>query len=724
MKRRKIVFVRQQDETDCGAACIATVAKYYGKRIAISKIRSMAGTDKIGTSAKGIEKAAGELGFTCKIMASHDKKFKDDLPLPLIAHVNRDGLEHYVVVYKIKRNRILVADPADSVLWIKKTEFNTWWSGIFFLIFPNQSFEKTGDDKSVFQRFWHLLAQNKSLGVEIFITSFIMTVLGILGAFYFRFLIDEVIYSYLPTALVSISLAYLAVIIFQSLLGYARNHLINFLGNKMEATLSLEYFRHILHLPLDFFTKRKSGEILSRFTDISTIKNAVSSMCVGVILDCVMLLFTGIVLFTFSTSLIAIASVPVILSAALVLLFSRKFRRLIYTRSVIEAEKYSHFVESINGIATLKALSTEDDSYDKAELKIIRSIEEGFRLMNMSNFQSTFQGFLSQTGSLAVYWYGSYLIMQGKLSLGELISFVTLLGYFLGPLSRLITLQPQLQELSVAGKRLGEILDLPEEDERNDGLFSLKETQGNISIRNVSFSYGTRGITLANISLEIKSGEKVAFVGPSGSGKTTLLKLLLKFYKADDGDILLDERNIKDINTESYRSFFGYVPQDILLFSGTIQENIAWGNQAATAEDIFTAARDAQALEFISRLNDRFATKVGEKGASLSGGERQRIALARTLLRKPRILVLDEATSSLDSISEASIMKTIDSIGKNLTTIIVAHRLSTIKNCDKIFVLHEGHLVESGKHKELLSKNGVYARMWKSQNEEMSDNAK
>ena len=204
----------------------------------------------------------------------------------------------------------------------------------------------------------------------------------------------------------------------------------------------------------------------------------------------------------------------------------------------------------------------------------------------------------------------------------------------------------------------------------------------------------------------------------------TLLKLLLKFYKADDGDILLDERNIKDINTESYRSFFGYVPQDILLFSGTIQENIAWGNQAATAEDIFTAARDAQALEFISRLNDRFATKVGEKGASLSEGERQRIALARTLLRKPRILVLDEATSSLDSISEASIMKTIDSIGKNLTTIIVAHRLSTIKNCDKIFVLHEGHLVVSGKHKELLSKNGVYAQMWKSQNEEMSDNVK
>lgn len=223
---------------------------------------------------------------------------------------------------------------------------------------------------------------------------------------------------------------------------------------------------------------------------------------------------------------------------------------------------------------------------------------------------------------------------------------------------------------------------------------------------------------MENISISINSGEKVAFVGPSGSGKTTLLKLLLKFYKADSGDILLDGKSIKDINTTSYRNFFGYVPQEILLFSGTIQENIAWGNTEATSEDIFNAAKNAEALEFISKLDNRFATKIGEKGASLSGGERQRIALARTLLRKPKILVLDEATSSLDSLSESAIMNTINKIGSDMTTIIVAHRLSTIKNCDKIFVLKDGHLVETGDHKSLLEKNGVYAQMWKSQNQE------
>ena len=462
--------------------------------------------------------------------------------------------------------------------------------------------------------------------------------------------------------------------------------------------------------------KRKSGEILSRLSDIGTIKNALSNMTVGVILDCVMLIFGGIVLFTFSSALVGIAIIPVILSALLVFLFSKQFKSLIYQRSVIEAEKYSHFVESINGISTIKALSTEFDAYDKAEIKIIQAIKKTFSLSNLGNLQGTLQNFLSQIGNLAVYWYGSWLIMQGQLSLGELISFVTLLGYFLGPLSRLITLQPQLQELSVANKRLGEIFDLPTEEKTNNGIMQINNTDGNICIKNLTFSYGTRGNTLENISLEIKAGEKIAFVGPSGSGKTTLVKLLLKFYIPDEGEITLDDKNINDLNTASYRQFFGYVPQEILLFSGTIEENIAWGNYDSTSEDIFNAAKDAEALNFIAKLNDRFSTKVGEKGASLSGGERQRIAIARVLLRKPKILILDEATSSLDSLSESSIMETINRIGKQITTIIVAHRLSTIQNCDTIFVLMNGHLMESGNHKELIEKNGIYTQMWKSQN--------
>ncbi len=714
----KFCFVKQLDESDCGAACIAIIAKYYGKSISIAKIRNLAGTDSKGTSAKGIEKAASLLAMTCKTMYSKEKVLDGDYSYPLICQLNKDGLEHYVVVLQAKGNRILVADPADRISWMQKARFNQWWSGFFFVLAPIRGFEDNKEDKSFLSRFFYLVTENKSIVAQSIVASFLLTLLGILGAFYFRFLIDNVIYSFLKTALVALSLGYLLAIIFQNILSYARNHLLMYLGNKLEASLLLSYFRHILRLPLDFFMKRKNGEILSRLSDIGSIKNALSGMTVGVILDCVMLLFGGTVLFLFSSSLVFIAMLPVVISGIMVVMFSRKFKSLIYSRAQVEAEKYSHFVESINGISTIKALSTEEDSYDKAELKIIDAVQKGFELANFSNIQSTIQTFLSQVGSLAVYWYGSVLIMNGNMSLGELISFVTLLGYFLGPLSRLITLQPQLQELSVSAKRLGEILDLKEENEDHKGNFPLSgnEKFKKISVNDLCFSYGTRGNTLENINLEINMGQKVAFVGSSGSGKTTLMKLLLKFYVPDRGEILLDSKNIIDYDTKDYRGVFGYVPQEILLFSGTVYENISWGNYDALPEDVFEAARKADALGFIEKLEDRFSTKVGEKGASLSGGERQRIALARVLLRKPKILILDEATSNLDSLSEDSIMKTIDNLPEGTTTIIVAHRLSTIKNCDRIFVLNQGKLVESGNHQELLDKNGFYAGMWKRQN--------
>ncbi|MCR5437662.1 MAG: peptidase domain-containing ABC transporter [Treponema sp.] len=718
MKKYKPILIKQQDETDCGAACLATIAKYYGKITSITKIRNYAGTDSIGTSAKGMVKAAKALNFTCKAFGSKRKLIKSLSVFPLIAHLNKNGNRHYVIIYKIKNDKLLIADPADSIKWIKSKTFLKWWTGIFIILYPSKEFKKSNDNKSFFTRFFHLVSDNKTVAFQTFAASFLLTILGILGAFYFRYLIDNVIYSYLPSALISVSIAYLIVIIFQSLLGFARNSLIIFLGNKMEASLTLEYVKHVFHLPLDFFTKRKSGEILSRLNDINTIKNALSSMTVGIILDCIMLIFDGIILFTFSFSLITIAIIPVLLSTLLVFLFTKKFKTLIYHKSVIEAEKYSHLVESINGISTIKALSTEDDTYDKAELKIIESIESTFKLLHLGNFQNTLETFFTLAGNLAVYWFGSYLIMQGKLSLGELIAFVTLLGYFLGPLSRLITLQPQLLEISVASNRLGEIHDLPEENTINHGKMIPQNIEGNICIRNLYFSYGTRGITLNNMSLDIKKGERVAFVGPSGSGKTTLIKLILKFYNEDSGTITLDGKNIKDFDTTEYRKLFGYVPQEILLFSGTIEENITWGNDDATAEEIFKAASDAEALDFISKLDKRFASKIGEKGASLSGGERQRIALARVLLRNPKILILDEATSNLDSLSEAKILKTIEKISKNKTTIIIAHHLSTIKNCDKIFVLQDGYLIESGTHVSLMQNNGIYKKMWQSQNQD------
>ena len=563
-------------------------------------------------------------------------------------------------------------------------------------------------------RFIKILARYKKILVEVLVASILLSLLGIATAFYFRFLIDEVLYTGVKITLTLFSVGYALVIVFQALLIFCRNQLMLYMGNKIDAALMFEYFRHILRLPMDFFTSRKTGEILSRINDTATIRYAISSTSLSVVLDSLMLLIGGVFLFIFGGSLLIAAVIPVILSAILAWLFFNPYKNMLKIKADVDAEKQSVMVENINGIATLKALSSEKLAFERTEIKIVDSIKKGITLGTMGNIENTLHTFLSQGGTLAVYWIGSLHILAGTMSLGRLISFVLLSGYFLGPLGRLLTLQPSLQEAFVAAVRLAEILDIPEED-IDSGDIKKDSLNGDIEVKNVTFAYGTRGNTLENISLSVKAGQKVAFVGTSGSGKTTLVKLLMKFYNFTAGEIMVDGINIKDFDTPSYRKMIGYVPQDILLFSGTIKDNIRFGLLHLPDEAVYQAAKAAMADEFISKLPDRYNTVVGERGATLSGGERQRIALARILLRKPRILILDEATASLDSVTERAIMKTVDRLTDGITTIIIAHRLSTIVNCDKIFVFEAGKLVESGTHKMLLKKTGAYKALWNAQ---------
>lgn len=713
--RPKVVL--QHDETDCAAACLSSIMKHYGKNIAINRIRKVAGTDTQGTSGLGIVRAAELFGFSCKGLFSKEKNLSNQLPCPFIVHWKQEVFDHYVVVYKITKFFVLVADPAEGIKKISISEFIKKWSGVFFIMAPTSSFQQIPESQGLFSRFFYLLSPHKKTLFLAFVASLCLSLLGVATAFYFRFLIDEVLYSQLQQTLTLFSLGYLLVIFFQALLNFSRNQLMMHMSNKIDLVLICGYFRHILHLPMQFFTARKTGEILSRLGDTATIRQTISSTTLSIAFDSCMLIIGGIFLFAFGNKLLFVAMVPVVLSAIVAWLFAKPYKNRLKKKAVLEAEKQSLLVESINGVGTIKALSSEKEVYEKSEDLIITTVEKGIELGTMSNFQSTLQLFISQCGTLAVYWIGSLEIFKGNMSLGQLISFVTLSGYFLGPFSRLLTLQPALQEAFVASDRLSEILDIPEENEKKEELLQNNSLQGNIEVKNLSFSYGTRGKTLTNISFSISQNQKIAFVGSSGSGKTTMTKILLKFFEYDEGEISIDGINLKDIETESYRSFIGYVPQEVLLFSGTVAENIALGTKEATFQDVYDAAKAAQADPFISDLPERYKSKIGERGATLSGGERQRLSLARILLKKPSLIILDEATASLDSVSEKAVMNTLNTVTEGITTIIVAHRLSTIRHCDKIIVFDKGEIKEMGTHEELLLINGFYTKLWNAQNQ-------
>lgn len=714
--------ILQNDETDCGPACLAAIFKKYNLKVSIAKIRDIAGTDRQGTSAYGLVKVIEHFGFQQKVVEADKSVLTPKIPLPAIAHVVIDNsLLHYVVITKIKDDTVVVSDPAKGIVKYKKEDFLKIWTKILILIAPTNNSQKGNKKQSTLISFFRLLISQKWLLLKIFILSMILTSLGIITSFYYQVIMDNVVPSLSIQTLNYVSVITLCLFLVQIGINFLRGILIVKLEQRIDIPIMLGYYNHALILPMKFYSMRDTGEIISRFNDASSIRDIVSDASLTIMMDTIMAVVGAVVLFNCNRLLFLISVVVLILYGIIVFIYNKPIKKI--NRKIMEmnSKVTSQFVETINGIETIKVFNQEKNEETKTDKLYKKFLKKIFNGGILSLSQQTVTMFVAVVGELVILWVGTACVIKGNLTLGELITFNALLGYFINPIKNLINLQPSIQTAVVAADRLGEILDITPEYNYEHEQLNDKIKFDKISISNLDFRYGTRELVLKDINLEICRGEKIAFVGESGSGKTTLANLLVRLYEQEKGSIKLDSIDIREFSIKQIRDNISYISQNTFLFSGTIRENLLFGNSDVSDDDISQVCKICELEEYINSLPLKFNTRIEENGKNLSGGQKQRLAIARALLKKPEILIMDEATSNLDYVTERSIEKTINNFSKNMTTIIIAHRLSTIKDCDKILVLRNGQIVETGNHRDLLNQRGYYYQLWNGQDNIIKD---
>lgn len=715
-------YRQQFDESDCGAACLAMIASFFGLNLNIAEIRNQAGTNIEGTSFNGLLEAAHYYGLRARAVKGEISALDKNLPVPFIVFIKKkkDGklINHFVVVRKIYKKKIEIwdPDPIEKKKRISRESFSKYWTNYALFFEPNTEFKENARKDNILIKFLPIFLPHKKNLVYSFCASLLLLFLGLISSFYFKYIFDEVIFSEAKLSLHAFSFGVLFIVIIQNVINSIRSVFLSHISYKSDLQLSFSYLSHIFKLPLSFFETRKNGEIISRLNDLSKVQNTISNIALSSVMDIIMIMVSAPFLLKISSFLFSISFFTVLLASLIAFIFSGIYKKF-YSKAMSErAEVDSFLYEAISGVSTIKAFNSEETIFYNFEKKKMKSVDTLWKVNSFRITQTLLSGIINGVSGILIYWIGSLQIMEGNLSFGALIAFNSLLGYFTAPLFRLLNIQNSIQESLVAAKRVGEVLELEKEKGFEGNKFLKIDQQFDIEFQNVSFGYGKEYLVFENLNLKIEKGSWTAIVGPSGSGKSTLVKLLVKFYNIKSGRILVNNSDIRDIDTKSLRKIIGYVPQDIFLISGTIRENISLHYPEASLTEVIDAAKKAGAYEFIEKLPERFETKIGEHGIGFSGGEKQKIALARALLKTPKLLIFDEATSNLDTISERQICNVVQELRKEqVTVIVIAHRISSIKECDKIIVLDQGKNVEEGNHSELLKMNGIYKKLWNEQ---------
>lgn len=652
-----------------------------------------------------IIKAAGFKAKFKKIPLEKTEKY----PFPAICLLKDKS---YAVLLKINfdEKRLLIFLPAE-----KKTQEMTF-----------EEFEEVSAGEMIFMRhkflsngvafgfkwFFAEILTYKQVISEVLIGSFVVQLFGLITPLFTQVILDKVIVHNSLTTLNVIAIAFIAIVGFEFILNIVRNYIFIHTANKIDAKLGSKLFKHLFALPFNYFENRKVGNIIARVRELDTVREFITNKTVSVIIDLIFSFVFVLVMFLYSVKLTLIVLGFVTLVAIIYLIITPELRNRLNYKFQMGAQSNSYLVESVTGIQTVKSLAIEGSMQKKWEDYLGNYVKSSFSLSNLSNISGSISKLLQKLMTLAILYLGVKLVIENKLTIGQLIAFQMFANQFSGPILRLVGLWNEFQQALLGVDRLADILNHPVEVKSSKSI-TLPSLNGGVKIENISFKYNPNApYVLENINLETNPGACIGLIGRSGSGKSTITKLIQRLYIPSEGTIFLDGVDTRHLNPIWLRYNIGIVLQENYLFSGSIRENIALPKPDAPIELIIKVSEIAGAHEFVSQLPEGYDTVVGERGSSLSGGQKQRIAIARALITDPKILIFDEATSALDYESEKTIMTNLDQIKKGRTTFIIAHRLSTVKNCDLIIALEKGKIIEMGSHTQLIAAKGYYHKLY------------
>lgn len=724
---KKFPHYNQADQKDCGPTCLKIVSKHYGKIINIQSLRNLAETTREGSSLLGLSDAAEQIGFhTIGVKINFSKLL--EVSLPCIVHWNKN---HFVVVYKIKKKTIYISDPAHGLIQYTIKEFIKFWignnatentdEGIVLLIEPtpkfyNESLEAEDETKFNFAFIFRYLFKYKKFIVQLSI--------GLLAGSLFQLIIPFLTQSIVDVGIQNQDISFIFLILFAQLflflgrtaLEVIRGWILLHLSTRINISLISDFFIKLMKLPISFFDSKMTGDLLQRINDHKRIEKILTTSSLNVLFSMVNLVVFGIVLAYYSLTIFGIFLLGSVLYFGWVLFFFKRRKVLDYKRFSEVSQEQSKVIELINGMQEIKLHNAERQMRWNWEFVQARLFKVGIKSLALEQTQSVGSSFINELKNILITVLSAKLVIDGEITLGMMMAITYIVGQLNAPVMQLISFLRDAQDAKISLDRLGEIHNKKDEESVNDKKTTNISDDSDFSLRNVTFRY-TGGLepVIKKLDLVIPSNKVTAIVGISGSGKTTLMKLLLGFYNIEKGEIAIGNHNLKNISQKTWRSHCGVVMQEGYIFNDTIVKNIAVGADFIDEEKLLHAVKVANIKPYIDELPLGFNTKIGLEGSGLSTGQKQRLLIARAVYKNPKFLFFDEATSALDANNEKVIMENLEEFFADKTVVVIAHRLSTVKNAHQIVVLDDGKIVEVGTHKELTKQQKNYYNLVKNQ---------